>query len=150
VASASDIGKKLEQLVDEATHTSVQELLETAHFCQALIVARTKNGLDADGKPFAAYSQSYTETRQKAGYGTTPDLVRTGHMIGSMLVTANAEQATISFANAHEAEKAAAHHYGTKHLPERSWFDVRSPQDVAAVEEVMGKGIATRIEKTLK
>ena len=53
----------------------------------ANIKARTAQGLDVDGQPFAPYTPAYAKQRAKLGLSTSPvDLRRTGELLDSMTV----------------------------------------------------------------
>lgn len=90
------------------------EAMELGHAGITLIALRTKKGLDADHHSFVAYHPAYAHEREKAGYSTKPDLVRTGHMVGAMVPVAEAGGVTIRFVNPLEATKAAVHNDGSK------------------------------------
>ena len=110
------VARTLEQAAHEVgepvTNAQLQEL---GHLAVTIIAARTKQGLDADGKPFEKYTDEYAKIRTKRGLSTKPDLALDGHMIGAMTpkVTGPGE-ATIGFASPLEATKAAVHNYGLK------------------------------------
>jgi hypothetical protein len=118
VAEPSDPSQAFDALNDEIDHLTHEELIEVGHAAIALVVARTKKGLDADGNKFAAYKPAYARVRAKAAVRVSPpDLVRTGHMLAGMqpLVTGQNE-VTISFPSDLEAKKAATNNDGCKEL----------------------------------
>ena len=51
-----------------------------------LIRMDTRDGLDANLKPFRPYSSLYSRIRSAAGYGTKPDMTVTGRMLNSMIL----------------------------------------------------------------
>lgn len=96
------------------SHLDDGQILALGHEALGIIVARTRTGLDADGKPFKAYSADYAKVRAARGLNTsTVDLAVTGHMIGSMTVTGRSGEAEIAFMASREAKKAATHNFGS-------------------------------------
>lgn len=156
--------KALAGLVAEVDHVTEDELMEIGHFAVALVVARTKKGLDADGKPFVAYTPSYTEERVKHGLQGSPvDLARSGHMLGALIPQRTGpDEVSALFLAPLEATKAAAHNYGVDkvtsrkgnpvhaHTPKREFLDIRLPAEQEAVAEVIGESIASRVEKSIR
>lgn len=50
-------------------------------------IRRTAKGIDAEGRPFAPYSQRYAEQKRQAlGTGGTPDLTVSGRMLNDLQV----------------------------------------------------------------
>lgn len=54
------------------------------------VVSHAADGADGDGAAFAPYTPAYAKTRREAGLGTTPDLRRTGRMLGGVAVQGDA------------------------------------------------------------
>lgn len=103
------IGAELQGAIDDAA------LLEAGHFATALVLLRTKQGLDVDGKPFAPYDPAYAAERQQAGLRTSPpDLARTGAMLGTItpLLTGDGGVEVGPHLSEREAIKMAAHDRG--------------------------------------
>ena len=72
----SDLVAQFEQAVNEAE----QESLDVA---QAAIEDKTASGLDADGSPMPAYSESWKKRRAKAGLQTSRRDLRYTHAINN-------------------------------------------------------------------
>ncbi len=103
---------QLSQAFDSMSHAQAKIIGEAAI---AIVVTRTKHGLDAGGAQFVAYTPEYALTRQKRGLQTRPDLAVTGHMLGAMISEQTApDEITVTFSSAREATKAAAHNDGVK------------------------------------
>lgn len=152
MAEFSDPADAFDALIDGIGEVDNADMLEVGHAAVALVVARTKSGRDADGKKFTAYSPSYTEVRINAGLSASPDLVRTGHMIGSMtpLVT-GPNEVTVAFPSDVEATKAGANNDGTKRgTPKREFLDVRLPHEVNFIAEVAGEAVARRVRNKIR
>lgn len=63
-----------------------QKIIDTELELQVTeIQIRTHRGLDADNKSFKKYTPKYEKFRADKGRGTTPDLLFTGRMLGSMI-----------------------------------------------------------------
>jgi hypothetical protein len=75
------------------------------------IVLRTRRGVDADGSPFAPYTEAYAKRRSDKGRRTSPvDLTFTGNMLNAITVkvvrTLETIVGTIFFNSTTEALKA--------------------------------------------
>lgn len=142
MAELVDFDKALSSIVEEIDHLTEAELLEVGHFATALVVARTKKGIDADGNRFRPYTESYTEVRTKAGLSSQPDLVRTGHMLGAMApeVTGR-DEVSVVFNAELEAIKAGAND------KIRKFLDVRQPAELDAIASVIQDAVAARLSK---
>lgn len=143
----------IEDAIAQTMRLTDKELLELGHAAANMVTLRTKQGLDADLKPFTPYSKEYAEQRAKKGYSRRPDLTRTGHMLNAMAPRLTSPgEVTVGFLAATEAMKAAAHNFGSKEkgFPPREFMDVRDPKELSALAEMIGKDITLRVEKTLK
>ena len=169
-AALEGIGQALEAGLDEGA------LLEVGHFALAMVLLRTKQGLDVDGKPFEPYSEPYAEERVAHGLARQPvDLARTGAMLGAFQPVLEDGGVSVRCMNEHEAIKAIAHDRGvdkqvTVHrraaakpsgkvklaagsyqrhmrLPKREVWDVRRPEELAAIAEVAGEKLQVLVEK---
>lgn len=203
MASPSDIAKEIERAIDGATsELSDSQLVEIGHQALNVMVTRTKAGLDADLRPFVPYSVDYANERAKRGYSTTPDLARTGHMLGAMIPLAEPGAVTIRFLSPMEEKIATFQNEGTNRrnaslsvrshsrgvfvdkatgrrvsreevardrrrknkrvmgrtenvsahtrtggVPQREFFDVRAPVEVAAIGESIGDAVQGNVEK---
>lgn len=79
----------------------------------AIIIDRTKLGIDADHVKFKAYSPAYAKFREDhQRSSTTVDLAFTGHMQGAMTPTTNGTDVEIAFMSVTEEIKAASHIQG--------------------------------------
>lgn len=113
MASAKDVANEIDEMIDEATAPMSQaELLSIGHQTINIMVLRARQGLDIDHRPFAKYSTAYAEERAKAGYSTTPDLIRSGHMMQALIPTVGDGGVTVHYMSTAEERKADAHNQG--------------------------------------
>lgn len=139
------------------------ELLEIGHLGAAIVIARTKKGLDADGKKFVAYKPGYEKQRAARGLRVSPpDLAVSGHMLGAMgpEVTGQSE-VTVGFASEFEAKKAATNNDGSKqsvaatsskgktyerksNTDAREFLDVRMPREMDVMGDAISEILARR------
>jgi hypothetical protein len=145
VANSADVSKVLQGLSEELGAFPDVDLLELGHLATTLILARTKKGLDADGKPFVQYTPRYELERTKLGLSRQPDLAVKGHMLGAILPTVTGkDEVSLLFANPLEAAKAAANDRI------RNFFDIRAAKEIDMIGEAMGVAVEARVEKHLK
>lgn len=142
------------------------DLLLLGQLAVTIVVARTKKGLDADGKTFKAYALAYADERERASLRSTPvDLVRKGHMLGGMVpAVTGVNEVTVGFVSATEAAKAEAHTRGVdrtvsargrnggsyqRHarLPKRDFLDVRLPTELDLIAEAVSEMLAEKAER---
>lgn len=138
----ADSLKRLLKLPEEL-QASEGALRLAAELGVTMIVARTKKGLDADGKKFIRYAFDYMETREKKGLRKEPpDLAVTGHMLGAIVPVVDETSARIGFASPRAAEIASYHVEGTsQNMPERDFFDIRLDAELDAIAEVLADDI---------
>ena len=74
----------LNQLKLKIPSASRKALSKTAMFLQNAIKDRTRKGRDFRGRAFRPYSPKYAKQRTKEGRTTTPNLFRSGQMLGNM------------------------------------------------------------------
>jgi hypothetical protein len=74
----------LDQLKLKIPRSSKKALSKTAMFLQNAIKDRTRKGRDFRGRAFRPYSPKYAKRRAKEGRTTTPNLFRSGQMLGNM------------------------------------------------------------------
>ena len=74
----------LNQLKLKIPSASRKALSKTAMFLQNAIKDRTRKGRDFRGRSFRPYSPKYAKQRAKEGRTTTPNLFRSGQMLGNM------------------------------------------------------------------
>ena len=74
----------LDQLKLKIPRSSRKALSKTAMFLQNAIKDRTRKGRDFRGRAFRPYSPKYAKRRAKEGRTTTPNLFRSGQMLGNM------------------------------------------------------------------
>ena len=92
---------------------SQAELHELGQFATAVVVRRTKIGVDPDRLIFKPYSYAYAIQRLSKGYASHPvDLARTGHMLAGIIPIVEKDEVRVTFLSAVEAEKARRHHAG--------------------------------------
>lgn len=101
------------------------ELLEVANFLRFLIDQDTREGVDAFGKAFVPYSESYARFRMKKGRNTTPvDLTFTGQMMAGIATKTASGTAVLFFPNRERARIANFHNSlePRKKIPLRRFF----------------------------
>lgn len=129
-------------------------LLEVGHAAIAVVVARTKHGVDVNGVAFKPYVPAYARQRVQASLSTQPDLVRTGHMLGGMIpVVSGEDEVTIAFPSEAEAKKAAANNGGTRRQnprKAREFLDIRQSKELDFIAEVASESIVARVRARLK
>jgi len=74
----------LDQLKIKIPNASRKALNKTGMFLQNVIKDRTRKGRDFKGRAFRPYSPKYAKRRAKEGRTTTPNLFRSGQMLGNM------------------------------------------------------------------
>ncbi len=154
---------RLAQFVADLTNVQPAHLHVVGQFAVDLIVTRTKAGLDADRHEFAPYTPEYAA--KKAGKIKTlpayliriplsrkgsvaagalkaaqtaamkPNLVASGHMLGSITPAVGPDSVTLSFAGAVEGDKAA----GNSH--KRDFFDIRDSEELDAVAQALADAL---------
>jgi len=86
------------------------------------IKARTKSGVDADGRAFVPYSADYAKYRNEKGRQDSPvDLTFHGRMMGNMASQTISNGAEVFFRDSQRGDIAARHNYGDG-VPERRFF----------------------------
>lgn len=98
----------------EGASPSEVQLKEIGQFSIDLVIARTRDGIDADHKPFAPYSEQYAKVREARGRSTKVDLVMNGDMQAAMTPVVNGKEVDIGFLSEFEAKKAEWHSGGIK------------------------------------
>lgn len=107
-----------------------------------IVQARTQRGVDADGAPFAPYSEGYAERRRKKGRSIRPDLTFTGRMLGAMTGKfLFYRKSAVIFARGEEANKAA----GNSRL--RDFFDIRMPSEISALGKELERQVAAALKR---
>ena len=74
----------LNQLKSRIPSATGKALSRTAVFLENAIKDRTRKGRDFRGRAFRPYSPKYAKQRAKEGRTTTPNLFRSGQMLGNM------------------------------------------------------------------
>ena len=74
----------LDQLKTKIPNSTRKALNKTGMFLQSAIKDRTGKGRDFKGRAFRPYSPKYAKQRAKEGRTTTPNLFRSGQMLGNM------------------------------------------------------------------
>lgn len=67
--------------------TTAAIMREVGLLARERIIRRTTAGQSTDGQPFAPYSESYAERKQKALGSAKPNLTVSGQMLGAIQVT---------------------------------------------------------------
>lgn len=125
-----EIAARLGEIADELTQLSEAELLQLGWDAISIILLRTKAGTDADGNPFAPYSQSYADKKLAKGWTSLPTLTATGQMLGGMMPRISGpNEVAITFASEFDARKAAWNN------PTRNFFDVRAESELSLLAE---------------
>src|SRR5262245_64868238 len=108
--------------------------------------------MDVDGRPFHAYTPEYRLQRIEAGYSSTPDLVRTGHMMGAAIVRKTApNEVACEIVDRQQSVKAPSHNFGSRRgMPQREFFGVRQDKELEALADTRRDGIIKRIEQKIK
>ncbi|HJU24190.1 MAG TPA: hypothetical protein VJ891_16930 [Casimicrobiaceae bacterium] len=170
---ASGAANLLDGVAAELDHVTEPELADVGRLAISVVVERTKKGLDADLNPFAPYAPDYAAARAQLGLSITPDLTRSGQMLGALVPKVRAGAVEIEFADAIDATKAAANNDGVdtttprtsrsedlsygkrprgqarKKTPAREFADVRAQAELERVGDAIGSAVATRVEKNL-
>jgi hypothetical protein len=97
--------------IDQILPPGVREavLRKVALMAIGMIKRRTRAGVDVEGRPFAAYSTSYSEQRRRAGREVRPTLWLEGGMLNSMaILEASPTRVLIGFAGSSPATTFAA------------------------------------------
>ena len=74
----------LSQLKTKIPNATRKALNKTGMFLQNAIKDRTRKGRDFKRRSFRPYSPKYAKQRAKEGRSTTPNLFRSGQMLGNM------------------------------------------------------------------
>ena len=74
----------LDQLKSRIPSATSKALSRTGVFLENAIKDRTRKGRDFRGRAFRPYSAKYAKRRAKEGRTTTPNLFRSGQMLGNM------------------------------------------------------------------
>ena len=74
----------LDQLKSRIPSATGKALSRTGVFLENAIKDRTRKGRDFRGRAFRPYSPKYAKQRAKEGRTTTPNLFRSGQMLGNM------------------------------------------------------------------
>lgn len=110
------------------------------------IIARTKNGVDANGKPFRDYSEWYREYRKSKGKSASVNLEFTGAMLRAIQARTEKQGdkivGIINMNDSTEREKALKHINGDKetHLPKRDFWGL-SKSFKEKFKKVLGESI---------
>lgn len=139
--TASSIARAIEHEVAEAIGELTEAELKTIGDAAVdVIVLRTKQGVDADHKPFVPYSDSYKKTRERLSRSTTTvDLAVTGHMQQAITTEPGADSVTLGFLNPNEEKKAAIHNSGVDKI-----VSVRSHTRNAYIDSKTGKRVSRK------
>lgn len=120
---------------------------EIGAYVSAQILIRTADGVDADGKPFDAYSAGYETRRSAAGRPTdNVDLFFTGSMLSALTHDADNDRVTLFFMDTSDK-------FGMRN-PEKAYYNQQlrnffalSAEDVADVTNMVSKYVAKAIKK---
>jgi hypothetical protein len=170
----------LEGIADELGRDFTEgDLLEVGHLATTMVLARTKQGLDPDLKPFVPYAPGYAKERLAAGLTTTPvDLVRTGATLSAVIPRVlEPGSVTVGPFLSERAAQILSDHAGGVHqtvelrprergigikrtqsrpfqrrqnLPKREVLDVRSPAELEVLAEAAGRAVIVRIVARLE
>lgn len=78
--------KDFRSLLADFPAPTADDMRELGLAAREMILARTRSGRDADGKPFAPYASSYATARAKVGKTGTVNLELSGAMLGDLQV----------------------------------------------------------------
>ncbi len=97
----------LDQLKLKIPSSTRKALAKSGMFIQNAIKDRTRKGRDYKGRAFRPYSPKYAKQRAKEGRTTTPNLFRSGQMLGNMTFkTLSKNKGQIFFPNRQQNLKA--------------------------------------------
>jgi hypothetical protein len=112
-----------------------ERMLKAANNQIERIQARTAQGLDTNGHPFAPYALSTARARARKGLSTTPNLRVTGAMLDAMIPEVRSEtEFGIVFADDTQEAIAASLERGTERVPARDFFNT-SEQELDLIFE---------------
>jgi hypothetical protein len=74
----------LNQIKRRIPTATARGIAKAGAFIQNAIKNRTRKGIDFKGRKFRPYSAKYAKQRAKEGRTTTPNLFRSGQMLGNM------------------------------------------------------------------
>lgn len=79
--------------------TNRQDMAAVGQLVRQRILDRTARGVDAQGQPFAPYSDGYAEAKREAlGSGGTVDLMVSGEMMRAITIEATDDTVSLFFA----------------------------------------------------
>jgi hypothetical protein len=106
------------------------------------ILDRTNSGIDKNGKPFKAYSESYINSnifKIYKGGDTTVNLKLTEAMQADLDIVGYGEHTVqVGFTELFESQKAIGHITGARYLPKRDFFGLPK----AELEDILMESIA--------
>ena len=140
---AEVLAKDLRQLGDALQS---QEILNKVGLAaERIIRKRTREGLDVHGDPFAPYSESYADRRERKELPTGTVNLQFS-LYDGMLTTLTSEvgpdleEVTLYFSDDEKAEIAGYHHTGAGDNPKREFFDL-SDEETEKIAELIGEEI---------
>lgn len=146
MASGKHIADEIEREIQKAMAPFTEaELKLVGEQAISVIALRTKQGVDADHKPFTPYSDGYKKTREKLGRSSaTVDLAVTGHMQQAMESRPDVaeREVNIGFMSAAEETKAAVHNSGVD-----KQVSVRSHTRSAYIDKKTGRRVSRQEAK---
>lgn len=113
-STAKDVARMIEEEIARATSPlGTGQLASIGDLAINIIILRTRQGLDADKRPFVPYSPTYQRQRQKIGRSSsTVDLAVTGHMQQAITKSVSGNEVSLHFVSPLEERKAAIHNDG--------------------------------------
>ena len=127
----------LNQLKSRIPSATGKALSRTGVFLENAIKDRTRKGRDFRGRAFRPYSPKYAKQRTKEGRTTTPNLFRSGQMLGNMTArTFSSTKAEIFFRSNLQNIKAFYNdtHGVGKAKVKREFFSVGKKEEEKAVK----------------
>lgn len=131
-------------------------LQELGDYLVSTIVAKTGQGNDYQGNPFAPYSEIYAEYREEEGRNTEPvDLLFTGKMLNALTATVNDEGSILIYFDVAERGQIAWYHNATlaedprprRKMPLRRFVDIDpNSTEWAQAGRVFALAIARQLE----
>ena len=79
--------------------TTKEDMVAVGQLIRQRILDRTARGVDAEGQPFAPYSEDYAKTKREAlGSSGAVDLTVSGEMLRAITIEATDKSVRLSFA----------------------------------------------------
>lgn len=98
---------------------------------------RTRHAVTGRKLKSHVYESGYGEYKAAMGFGSAPNLLLTGLMLGSIISYVDSPTHGMLFFGIDVEERAAAHHFGLGHMPQRAHFDLTPFERTHLVKEAV-------------